>query len=37
MKMDTRKFDLNGVHKEWFKDDSVSCEGEFKNGKRKGQ
>jgi antitoxin component YwqK of YwqJK toxin-antitoxin module len=42
MKMDNNKFDKNGelkngVHKEYFKDGSVSCEGEFKDGERTGQ
>ena len=42
MKMDNSKFNKNGklkngVHKEYFKDGSVSCEGDFKDGERTGE
>ena len=42
MKMDNSKFDnngelKNGIYKQYFKDGSVSCEGEFKDGERTGE
>jgi antitoxin component YwqK of YwqJK toxin-antitoxin module len=42
MKMDNSKFDThanlkNGVHKDFFKDGSVSCEGNFEDRERTGE